>query len=59
MKKICKTCKELQVEKAVEISGIIVDGGHYHWYKDIIFCPSCGCKVNYKRVRLRSKRGGC
>lgn len=38
----CETCKELREENIVRITEIEIEGMHYHWSREIKYCPTCG-----------------
>lgn len=58
----CETCEELNEEKNdVIITEIKIDGvGYYNWYRDILYCPTCGKKITHKAKRRtkNEKRNG-
>ncbi len=45
----CETCKELNEEKEiVTITEIKISGCYYNWYRDILYCPTCGKRITHK-----------
>jgi len=46
----CKTCEELNEEKEqVRITEVKISGLYYHWYKDILYCPTCGKRIIHRK----------
>jgi len=46
----CKTCKDLELERKVEIRSVVADDGFFYGYDlEIVYCPTCGKMVKYKK----------
>lgn len=55
----CETCKELNEEKEqVTITEIRISGGYYNWYRDVLYCPTCGRKITHKQKGRRKNEQG-